>query len=165
MPNSRTRWPALLPPTLWILFPHCSYPFPHLTFCPPGIRLRANGGKMGKYTDSGHLLHILLCFSLSHFTLSKGRVGKDMQQASWFAPQVDSRNRCRLCNSCLSWKNPAPQSEAIFHPPSLAVSPLSAASTEAELLSCQQLLTRGQFLHRIIVAKKKKKIMTVGNPR
>lgn len=120
---------------------------------------------MGKYTDSGHLLHILLCFSLSHFTLSKGRVGKDMQQASWFAPQVDSRNRCRLCNSCLSWKNPAPQSEAIFHPPSLAVSPLSAASTEAELLSCQQLLTRGQFLHRIIVAKKKKKIMTVGNPR
>lgn len=48
-------------------------------------------------------------------------------------------------------------SKAILQPPTLASIPPSAASTEAELLSCQQLLTRGQFLRRIIVAKKKKK--------
>lgn len=45
-------------------------------------------------------------------------------------------------------------SKAILQTPTLAAIPPSAASTEAELLSCQQLLTRGQFLRRIIVAKK-----------
>lgn len=58
---------------LWILFPNCSYPFPHLTFFPLGSDYMQIEGKMGKHRDSGHLLHFLLCFSFSHFTLCNGK--------------------------------------------------------------------------------------------
>lgn len=117
-------------------------------------------GKTGKYRDSGHLLHFLLCFSFPHFLLCNGkgwvRRCSRLLVCHTGCHSWDSRNWYRLCNTCLHWKHPACQSRAIFHFPALAVIPPSAGSTEAELLSCQQLLTRGQFLRRIIVAKKKK---------
>lgn len=57
---------------LRILFPNCSYPFPHLSFFPLGSDSMQIEVQMGKYRDSGHLLHFLLCFSFPHFTLCKG---------------------------------------------------------------------------------------------
>lgn len=58
--NPRTRWSAL-----FYLLPRGSYfqtaltPFLTSPFL-PSMWLLANGGEMGKYTDSGHLLPILL---------------------------------------------------------------------------------------------------------
>lgn len=152
-----------------MLFPKSFYPLSaHLL--PVGIWVHTNWAKTGKCRDTRHLLHILLCFTLFCFTPSEGRgcargcsrllvlphrlqlLGQQEQmQAVQQLPQLGAS--CTL-------------SKAILQTPTLAAIPPSAASTEAELLSCQQLLTRGQFLRRIIVAKKniKKKIMRVGNP-
>lgn len=140
-----------------MLFPKSFYPLSaHLL--PVGIWVHTNWAKTGKCRDTRHLLHILLCFTLFHITPSEGRgcargcsrllvlphrlqlLGQQEQmQAVQQLPQVGAS--CTL-------------SKAILQTPTLAAIPPSAASTEAELLSCQQLLTRGQFLRRIIVAKK-----------
>lgn len=69
MPNYNPRAKLIL---LQILFPNCSYLFPHLTFFSLGSDYMHIEGKMGKYRDSGHLLLFLLSFSFPHFTLCNG---------------------------------------------------------------------------------------------
>lgn len=141
-----------------MLFPKSFYPLSAHLF-PVGIWVHANWAKTGKRRDTRHLLHILLCFTLFRFTPSEGR-----GCARGCSRLLVLPHRLQLLGQQMQAVQQLPQlgasctlSKAILQPPTLAAIPPSAASTEAELLSCQQLLTRGQFLRRIIVAKKKKK--------